>query len=73
MTKKEELVIRMNEKIWEPKGIFGNYISICFTGLTSGAILGGYIGATVGFTCALLSPAITGYGLVRIGRKILRR
>ena len=73
MSKIEELKITMNEKTWEPKGVFGNYISLCFTGLGSGAIIGGYIGATVGFTTALTSPAIVSYGLFRAARKVLRR
>jgi hypothetical protein len=73
MSKTEELKITMNDKTWEPKGIFGKYIELCFTGLGGGALVGGYIGATVGFTGALLSPGIVGYGLFRAGRKILRR
>ncbi len=73
MSKPEELKITMNNKTWEPRGIFGNYIELCFTGLGSGAIIGGYIGATIGFTGALISPAAIGYGLFRVGRKILRR
>lgn len=73
MSKPEELKITMNNKTWEPKGIFGKYIELCFTGLGGGAIIGGYIGATVGFTTALASPGIIGYGLFRVGRKILRR
>jgi hypothetical protein len=73
MSKPYEMKITMNEKTWEPKGIFGKYIELCITGLGGGAFVGGYIGATVGFTGALLSPGLIGYGLFRAGRKILRR
>ncbi len=73
MSKTEELKITMNNKVWEPKGIFGNYISLCISGLGTGAVVGGYIGATMGFTTALASPGIIGYGLFRAGRKLLRR
>ena len=73
MSKPEELKIIRYDKTWEPKGIFGKYIELCFTGLGGGALVGGYIGATVGFTGALVSPGLIGYGLFRAGRKILRR
>lgn len=73
MSKNEDLKIVTNEFTWEPKGIIGNYATLCFTGLGTGAIVGGYIGATIGFTTALASPGIIAYGLVRVGRKILRR
>jgi hypothetical protein len=73
MSKTEELKITMNNNVWEPKGIIGNYISLCISGLGTGAVVGGYIGATVGLTTALASPGIIGYGLFRAGRKLLRR
>ncbi len=73
MSKKEELKIRMNDTTWESKGIFGKYAELCFRGLSGGAIVGGYIGATIGFTGALVSPAAIGYGLVRGVKIILRK
>jgi hypothetical protein len=63
----------MNSRTWEPKGIIGNYINLCISGLGTGAVVGGYIGATIGFTTAIASPGIISYGLFKVGRKILRR
>jgi hypothetical protein len=73
MSKTEKLKITLNNKTWEPKGLFGTYIESMFVGISSGAIIGGYVGAVTGFTAAALSPGIIGYGLFRAGRKILRR
>ncbi len=73
MSKTEELKIIRYGQTWKPDGIFGRYMSLCFTGLSGGAILGVYMGATLGFTTAALSPVVVGYGLFRVGRKILRR
>jgi hypothetical protein len=73
MSKTEEFKIMMNNKTWEPKGLFGTYIESMFIGVSSGAIIGGYVGAVTGFTAAAFSPAIIGYGIFRAGRKILRR
>jgi hypothetical protein len=63
----------MNNDTWEPKGLFGKYAELCFRGLGGGAIVGGYIGATIGFTGALVSPAAIGYGLVKGARILLRK
>ncbi len=73
MSKKEELKITMNDINWESKGIFGKYAELCFRGLGGGAIIGGYIGATIGFTGALVSPAAIGYGLVKGVRILFRK
>ena len=73
MSKKDELKITVNKHEWESKGIFGKYVELCFRGLGGGAIVGGYIGATIGFTGALVSPAVIGYGLVRGAKIILRK
>jgi hypothetical protein len=73
MSKTEDLKITMNNKTWEPTGLFGKYVESMFIGVSSGALIGGYVGAVTGFTTAALSPGIIGYGLFRAGRKILRR
>lgn len=65
--------ITTKEFVWEPKGIIGSYVNICISGLGTGAVLGGYVGATIGFTTAFASPGIIVYGLFRAGKKILRR
>lgn len=73
MSKNTNIIIKKDEHVWEPKGIAGKYVELCFRGLGSGALIGGYVGGAIGFTGAVLSPAVIGYGLVRGVRAILRK
>lgn len=73
MSKNEELKIIIKEFKWEPKGLVGNYANLCISGLGTGAIVGGYVGATIGFTTAVASPGILMYGLFRVAKKMLVR
>jgi hypothetical protein len=73
MSKNEGTKIATKEVVWESKGIIGNYVNLCISGLGTGALVGGYVGATIGFTTAVTSPGILMYGLFRTAKKFLRR
>jgi hypothetical protein len=66
MSKKEEFKIICNNEV---DRIILKYADFCITGCALGVMVGGY----AGFTAALASPGIIGYGLFRVAKKIIRR
>ena len=49
------------------------YTTGCAMGFASGTIIGAYVGGMVGFTIPAVAPLGFVYGLVKVGRILLRK
>jgi hypothetical protein len=75
MTDKNTAKITINNKVIEinEEGLVGKYLKLCVYGFSGGLVVGAYTGGIIGLGVAAFTPPALCYGIIKYGRKLLRK